>query len=189
MTWLLPKATPGDIGFPLLEMKIKPILEMKIKPKIIYTRDKLIHSDLDNIRTLLVRCQVFEPFEIEWVVEMMRQTLFDQNIDYHWIIFGDAEGVVAFSCYGEILKERPGRYDFYWFAVDPVLQGQGIGTQLIMVTKSFALTKGAEWAYIETADSNVSAKSLYEKCGFREMGRLESYYGEGRDKLIYGGRL
>lgn len=49
----------------------------------------------------------------------------------------------------------------------PALQGQGIGTQLIQGLLQLGKKSGADIAYIAVNKSNVAARRLYERLGFR----------------------
>lgn len=48
---------------------------------------------------------------------------------------------------------------------------RGAGTQLVQEALACARSKGAEVVYVVTAETNVLARRLYEKCGFKEYER------------------
>ena len=79
------------------------------------------------------------------------------------------------------------RYDIVWHvmnvAVDPVLQGQGIGTA--MLEHLLAETQPADRFTLEVRQSNAPAIRLYERLGFRAAGLRRRYYQDnGEDALI-----
>lgn len=70
-------------------------------------------------------------------------------------------------------------------AVEPNHQRQGLGQVLLYAMLSSALHRGLEWATLEVKPSNQAAINLYEKFGFREVGRRKQYYQDtGEDALI-----
>lgn len=144
-----------------------------------------------EIIELFKKTNVFEPFEIEWLKEMLAD---DDNYstftdDYQWCIYYDSSKILGASCFGPIMKERPGRYDLYWIAVDPDYQGKGIGKKLLTKTEEKAKNQGASHMYIETGSWNKSGNALYKACGYKLMGILEEYYNETNHKHIWGKKL
>ena len=82
-----------------------------------------------------------------------------------------------------------------WFLIDelqiatigvkPEWQGKGIGTLLMIAAIEWALAKGASSITLEVRPSNIRAIKLYEKLGFRVVGRREHYYRpDGEDALL-----
>jgi len=57
-------------------------------------------------------------------------------------------------------------------AVGPAARRQGIATRLVEETAAAA--GGSLW--LEVRQSNVAARNLYEKLGFREVGLRPNYY-------------
>lgn len=70
--------------------------------------------------------------------------------------------------------------------VIPERRGQGLGTELVTEFLDQARERGAERVYLEVRQSNEAARTLYEKCGFGETGRRQSYYQDPpEDALLY----
>lgn len=128
---------------------------------------------------------MFEPFEIDW----LKEQLTSESDDYQWLIYITKGEVVGASCYGPILKERPGRYDLYWIAVHPFFQCKGIGKKLLKRTEEEAQKDGATHMYIETGSWNSSGNLLYQNSGYKLMGIIEGYYNDNNHKHIWGKRL
>jgi ribosomal-protein-alanine N-acetyltransferase len=61
-------------------------------------------------------------------------------------------------------------------AVAPAHRRHGIGKRLVSEALGWSRMAGARRAYLEVRASNVSAISLYVRCGFSECGRRASYY-------------
>ena len=83
------------------------------------------------------------------------------------------------------------RYDVVWHvmnvAVDPVLQGQGIGSAMLgRLIEEIDVTGPAPARYtLEVRRSNAAAVRLYERFGFRAAGIRRRYYQDnGEDAII-----
>ena len=71
------------------------------------------------------------------------------------------------------------------FAVHPSWRRQGIGDRLLLDLLDVALERGAREATLEVRLSNVPARRLYEKFGFRPVGLRPRYYtDDNEDALI-----
>ena len=70
-------------------------------------------------------------------------------------------------------------------AVDPPYQRLGVAARLLLCC--LALARGAEMprVVLEVRESNTAAQALYERFGFRHLGRLRNYYrDDGEDALV-----
>jgi ribosomal-protein-alanine N-acetyltransferase len=71
------------------------------------------------------------------------------------------------------------------FAVHPAWRRRGIGDRLLLELLDVALERGAREATLEVRLSNVPARRLYEKFGFRPVGLRPRYYtDDNEDALI-----
>jgi len=73
-------------------------------------------------------------------------------------------------------------------AVDPRFRRRGIGRKLIEAILSLLREQGVESVWLETRESNSTARAFYSKIGFKEEGRLPSYYSD-EDALMMTKRL
>lgn len=60
--------------------------------------------------------------------------------------------------------------------VAPDYQRHGIGRQLVEGAARSATRSEARRLFLDVADSNAAARSLYASCGFAEIGRRKAYY-------------
>ena len=71
------------------------------------------------------------------------------------------------------------------FAVHPVWRRQHIGGRLLLAFLDLAADRGAHEATLEVRLSNLPARRLYERFGFRPVGLRPRYYSDnGEDALI-----
>lgn len=73
-------------------------------------------------------------------------------------------------------------------AVDPAAQSGGQGTGLMHAFMDISAARGASAAFLEVAEANTIARSLYRRFGFAEVGRRAKYYrladGQTDDALV-----
>jgi len=71
------------------------------------------------------------------------------------------------------------------FAVHPAWRRRRIGERLLLAMLDLAVDRGAREATLEVRLSNLPARRLYEKYGFRPVGLRPRYYSDdGEDALI-----
>ena len=71
------------------------------------------------------------------------------------------------------------------FAVHPVWRRRGVGQLLLIALLDLAIARHAREATLEVRLSNLPARRLYEKYGFRPVGLRPRYYSDdGEDALI-----
>jgi [ribosomal protein S18]-alanine N-acetyltransferase len=69
-------------------------------------------------------------------------------------------------------------------AVDENHRGRGVGAQIIKSLCYWCAGRGATTIFLEVRPSNQSARRLYAKFGFVEVGLRKGYYDNGEDAII-----
>ena len=69
-------------------------------------------------------------------------------------------------------------------AVDPRRQRRGIALALLLAVCDLAIEADLDSVALEVRASNAGAMRLYERCGFRRVGRLRNYYSDNREDAI-----
>jgi GNAT superfamily N-acetyltransferase len=79
-----------------------------------------------------------------------------------------------------------GTYDLYWMAVDPALQGSGIGTALVLEMER-RLTGLARLIVVETAGrpDYAATRRFYESRGYRPSATIPDFYAPGDDQVVF----
>ncbi len=79
-----------------------------------------------------------------------------------------------------------GTFDLYWMAVDPTLQGAGIGTALLLEMER-RLSGVARLVVAETSGrpDYRSTRAFYEARGYRIGAIIPEFYAPGDDQVVY----
>lgn len=96
------------------------------------------------------------------------------------------EGRCVGYVYGQQVLDE---VELWRIASDPDLRRQGIGSQLLTAFIEQSKQRGAIQIFLEVASGNKPAIALYERFGFKIMGRRKAYYGDGQDALNMSVRL
>lgn len=70
-------------------------------------------------------------------------------------------------------------------AVAPKRRRQGVAAALILSGLDRLEAQGVRRCFLEVRPSNLAARGLYERLGFRLAGRRHGYYSDGEDALVY----
>jgi ribosomal protein S18 acetylase RimI-like enzyme len=73
----------------------------------------------------------------------------------------------------------------YSLAVDPVLRGKGVGSELIAAAEASAVGHDCIYLRLEVRRNNATAIRLYEKLGYKQIGSLPDYYEDHMEALRY----
>jgi ribosomal protein S18 acetylase RimI-like enzyme len=79
-----------------------------------------------------------------------------------------------------------GTYDLYWMAVDPSMQGSGIGAALLRAMEG-RLAGSARLIVVETAGrpDYRPTRAFYEARGYRKAAIIPDFYAPGDDQVVY----
>ena len=79
-----------------------------------------------------------------------------------------------------------GTYDLYWMAVDPSMQGSGIGAALLRAMEG-RLAGSARLIVVETAGrpDYRPTRAFYESRGYRKAAIIPDFYAPGDDQVVY----
>ena len=97
-----------------------------------------------------------------------------------WLVAVENDAVVGYI--GSQSVE--GESDVMNVAVLPQYRRQGIARELITRLVSALKEKGNHCLTLEVRDSNTAAIALYEKLGFRQVGRRPNYYRNPKEDAL-----
>ena len=119
-------------------------------------------------------------FEAPWPPEAYRNDL-ETNRLAQYLVARVGDDIAAYG--GMWLMVDEGH--IITFAVHPAWRRQRIGERLLIAFLDLARERGAHEATLEVRLSNLPARRLYEKYGFRPVGLRPRYYSDnGEDALI-----
>ncbi|MEO8244668.1 MAG: ribosomal protein S18-alanine N-acetyltransferase [bacterium] len=77
-----------------------------------------------------------------------------------------------------------GEAELLTVAVDPALQGHGIGSGLVARFVTEARNRQADSGFLEVAATNAVAQAVYRRAGFVETGRRRGYYHDEIGRVV-----
>lgn len=148
-------------------------------------------ADVESVRAITYSTNVFSPEEVRIAGELVHECVTGQDPDYAFVFARTRNKRLAgYACFGEIPLTK-GRYDLYWIAIAPALQGKGLGAALMARVETRVRNSGGHILYADTSGraDYAPARRFYEELGFIEEARLKDFYKPGDDKVIYSKRL
>jgi ribosomal protein S18 acetylase RimI-like enzyme len=146
--------------------------------------------DQRPLEDLLRRVAVFEPHEIKVAMELVTSALGPSG-DYAIYVAEEKtveamRSIVGYVCHGHN-PVTDAIHDIYWIAVDPRLQGRGIGVRLLEFAEQQVAALHGRGIVIETSsrDEYAAARRLYERCGYLKAADVPDFYKPGDHQLIY----
>lgn len=119
-------------------------------------------------------------FSAPWPDDAYRSEL-QANRLASYLVVRAGDGVVAYGGIWIMVDEA----HITTFAVDPAWRRRRVGESLLLSLMDLAIAQHAREATLEVRLSNVPARRLYEKFGFRPVGLRPRYYSDdGEDALI-----
>ena len=113
-----------------------------------------------------------------WSLDLLRGELADEK--KHYAVIRVDGKVVAYGGFLQVFDEG----DVMNIAVDEAYRRQGYGEAILDRFFSEASKLGINSFTLEVRESNVPAKGLYEKKGFRCAGVRKNYYPDGENACI-----
>lgn len=141
-------------------------------------------SDRDAVERVTRSSGLFREDEIPVAVEVFDAAA--AGDPSYTALAAEADGrVVGWICWGPTPCTL-GTWDLYWMAVDPSLQGTGVGTALIREMEH-RLAGLARMIVVETAGraDYAGTRAFYEARGYRAVATIPDFYAPGDDQIAY----
>ena len=144
-------------------------------------------SDRGRIEEITRAVGLFREDEIPVALEVFDEAVRTSSSESPYVALGaDVDSRLAgWICWGPTPCTQ-GTYDLYWMAVDPLVQGSGVGTALIIEMER--ILKGtARLIVVETAGrpDYSATRRFYEACGYRATARIPDFYAPGDDQVVF----
>jgi [ribosomal protein S18]-alanine N-acetyltransferase len=119
-------------------------------------------------------------FSVPWPDDAYRNELLTNRLA-SYVVARAGDEIVGFGGLWVMVDEA----HITTFAVDPRWRRRGVGEWMLLGLLDRAVSRQAREATLEVRLSNVPARRLYEKYGFRPVGIRPRYYSDnGEDALI-----
>jgi ribosomal-protein-alanine N-acetyltransferase len=118
-------------------------------------------------------------FTTPWPPDAYRSEL-QTNRMAHYLVARAGDAVAAYGGMWLMVDEA----HITTFAVHPAWRRQGIGERLLLAFLDIAIERRAHEATLEVRLSNLAARRLYEKYGFRPVGLRPRYYSDDNEDAL-----
>jgi len=144
----------------------RPPVSLRVEPMAV--------GDLDAVQDIERRS-----FRTPWPAHAYRTEL-ETNRLAHYLVARVSGQVVGYGGMWVMVDEA----HITTFAVDPDWRRQGIGERLLLALLDLATGRNAREATLEVRLSNLPARRLYEKYGFRPVGLRPRYYSDDNEDAL-----
>lgn len=152
---------------------------------------ELVPEDRPELERILSATRMFSAEEVDVALELIDIGLGRREGDGYRFLVAEQDGRVAgYACFGRAPMTDE-TWDLYWIAVDPIVQGRGIGARIMRAVEEAARAGGARLLVVETAGraDYAPTRAFYEGLGYPERARLPDFYRDGDDKVVHVKRL
>ena len=118
-------------------------------------------------------------FSLPWTEEMLSEELESLNTSCI-VAVSDSDEVLGYASLTVVLDEGY----INNVAVRRPFRRMGLASELLGVFFRFAEANKLAFLTLEVRDSNLAARSLYRKHGFREVGRRRNYYDKPKEDAV-----
>jgi len=143
--------------------------------------------DRERVRAIVEASAVFRPDEVPIALEVFDGAVAAPGRDY-WGVGAYDEGgqLVGFATFGPTPCTLA-TWDLYWIAVDPAMQGSGVGRQLMAHCEAAIAAEGGRLIVVETSSRRDYAptRAFYRGLGYDEQAAIADYYAPGDSLVVY----
>jgi D-alanine-D-alanine ligase len=150
----------------------------------------LTQADRDRIEAITRSVKVFREDEIAVALQVFDEAVGGSPANtYSGLGAESEERLCGWICWGPTPCTL-GTYDLYWMAVEPRLQGSGIGTALLLEMER-RLAGMARLIVIETAGrpDYAATRAFYEAKGYSPVAVVPDFYAPGDDQVVFVKRV
>ncbi len=147
---------------------------MVARPPVRLVIDRMTHADLAAVQQIEKAS-----FTTPWPAYAYRNEL-EANRLAHYLVVRVGREVIGYAGIWLMVDEA----HVTTFAVTPAWRRRRIGERLILALLDLAIARGAREATLEVRLSNLGARRLYEKYGFRPVGIRPRYYSDDHEDAL-----
>jgi ribosomal-protein-alanine N-acetyltransferase len=143
---------------------------MRYSPRKLFARKALALSEAAPAEAPALAALHAVSFHRAWTQEEFERLLLERNVVCHRIALGRT--LLGFI----ISRIAADEAEILSVAVAPARRGAGLGRQLLDLHLRRLAGLGVSAVFLEVAEENAPAQSLYRRAGFRDVGRRAGYY-------------
>jgi ribosomal-protein-alanine N-acetyltransferase len=147
---------------------------MVARPDVAITVDWMTVDDLPAVHVI-----EHESFSTPWPSHAYRQEL-ETNRLAHYIVARVKDEIVGFAGMWLLVDEA----HITTFATRRTWRRQGVGERLLLALLDLSAARGATEATLEVRPTNIGARRLYEKYGFKVVGVRTRYYSDNNEDAL-----
>ena len=147
---------------------------MVARPPVRLVIDRMTHADLPAVQAIEKAS-----FTTPWPSYAYRNEL-ETNRLAHYLVVRAGRDVIGYAGVWLMVDEA----HITTFAVTPAWRRRRIGERLLLAVLDLAVARGAREATLEVRLSNLAARRLYEKYGFRPVGIRPRYYSDDHEDAL-----
>jgi ribosomal-protein-alanine N-acetyltransferase len=147
---------------------------MVARPPVAVVIDRMTVEDLTAVHEI-----ERESFTAPWPPHAYRQEI-EKNKLAHYLVARYGDRIVGFAGIWLLVDEA----HVTTFATRTTWRRQGIGERMILALLDLAAARGAVEATLEVRPTNLAARRLYEKFGFRVVGVRPRYYSDNNEDAL-----
>ena len=140
-----------------------------------------------RIAEILRASRVFSRAEIDVALEVFDEGIARPLSDYLLLgAFTPEDILVGYACWGPT-PATDRTWDLYWIAVDPLLQGAGVGTILLEEVERRLAGQHARMLVVETSSRSdyTATRAFYGRRGYAVAASVRDFYAPDDDRIIY----
>ncbi|MFG1319640.1 GNAT family N-acetyltransferase [Xanthobacter autotrophicus] len=134
-----------------------------------------VAADVPHLAALHARA-----FARGWGTDEFERLLSDRAVRAHVATPGPRRPPVGFI----LSHVVPPEAEVLTVAVVTDRRRRGIGRALVSHHLARLAAEGVSTSFLEVEEGNLAARTLYERLGYREVGRRRGYYAGGADALL-----
>lgn len=136
---------------------------------------------------LLVACRMFDRDDSSFLTELFADFFDSKLSEGHAILVDIEDNILRGLAYCQPMPAADRVWDLTMIAVQPDLQGRGLGAHLITVVEETLRSQGARLLIVDTSatDQYDLTRKFYAKHGYTEEGIIRDYWADGDDKIVF----
>ncbi|HKV74399.1 MAG TPA: GNAT family N-acetyltransferase [Gemmatimonadales bacterium] len=142
-------------------------------------------GDRGRIEAITRATGVFRDDEVQVALEVFDASVHPGQSDYFTLGAEVSGRLAGWICWGQTPCTE-GTWDLYWMAVDPTVQGSGIGSALVSAMEQ-RVASAARLIMIDTSGRGdyAATRAFYQSRGYSIAAVIPDFYAPGDDQVIF----